>query len=123
LSPGRALVATRVGYQHGMRHLVALAIASIALVPANAGADGHHGRRPLTLAVIGDMPYGTSPTDTTQFDTSPAFIDAINADRAVSFVLHSTLPLEYLHLTIGPAGDPPPDAETFGPFRWDRVIP
>jgi len=41
-----------------------------------------------TLAVIGDMPYGTSPTDTAQFLAGPAFIAAINNDTDVSLVLH-----------------------------------
>ncbi|HEX2735841.1 MAG TPA: hypothetical protein VHM70_29780 [Polyangiaceae bacterium] len=46
------------------------------------------GGRQLTAAVYGDAPYGTSPTDTAQFDATPAFINAVNADSAVSLVLH-----------------------------------
>jgi hypothetical protein len=41
-----------------------------------------------TIAVFGDSPYGTSPTDTVQTSSTPAFIDAMNADPDVSLVLH-----------------------------------
>jgi len=41
------------------------------------------------LAVTGDMPYGASPTDTVEFDASPAYIAAINSDKDVSMVLHA----------------------------------
>src|SRR5262245_61461939 len=40
-----------------------------------------------SLAVYGDAPYGTSPTDTTQFDLSPGFVAAVNADASVDLVL------------------------------------
>jgi hypothetical protein len=55
---------------------------------ASAAAHGHHHRTPSTFAVIGDTPYGTSPSDTTQLVAAPAFIDAIDADAAVSYVIH-----------------------------------
>ena len=42
----------------------------------------------FTLAVIGDMPYGTSITDTSQYLASPAFISQINKDSDISAVLH-----------------------------------
>jgi hypothetical protein len=42
-----------------------------------------------TIAVIGDMPYGAKPTDTAEFDASPAFITAINNDPDASLVLHA----------------------------------
>ncbi|MDI1301779.1 MAG: hypothetical protein PSX71_07740 [bacterium] len=42
-----------------------------------------------TVAVIGDSPYGTTPTDDAQFLKYPAFISAINLDSAVSLVLHA----------------------------------
>ena len=42
----------------------------------------------LTLAVYGDSPYGTSPTDRTETDETPAFIASINADPRVDLVLH-----------------------------------
>lgn len=44
--------------------------------------------RPLTIAVYGDAPYGTNPTDTVQFEATPAFIDAVNADPSVELILH-----------------------------------
>ena len=42
----------------------------------------------LTLAVYGDSPYGTSPTDRTETDLTLAFIASINADPKVDLVLH-----------------------------------
>jgi hypothetical protein len=42
----------------------------------------------LTVAVYGDSPYGTTPTDTSETDLTPAFINSINADPDVSLVLH-----------------------------------
>jgi len=47
-----------------------------------------HSNNTLTLAVYGDSPYGTSPTDRTQTDLTPAFIASINADPKVDLVLH-----------------------------------
>lgn len=41
-----------------------------------------------TVAVIGDVPYGTTPTDTAQLNDNPKFISAINSDADVSVVLH-----------------------------------
>ncbi|HEY2296861.1 MAG TPA: metallophosphoesterase [Jatrophihabitans sp.] len=64
-----------------------LALALIAVPAASASADRNdHGS--FTLAVYGDAPYGTSPTDTSEFDATPAFIDSINADPDVSTVAH-----------------------------------
>jgi hypothetical protein len=42
-----------------------------------------------TVAVYGDAPYGTSPTDTAELQATPAFIAAINADPDVSLVMHA----------------------------------
>ena len=42
----------------------------------------------LTVAVFGDSPYGTTPTDTVEFNDSPAFIASINRDPKVDLVLH-----------------------------------
>ena len=41
-----------------------------------------------SIAVYGDAPYGTTPTDTAEFQATPAFIQSINKDRDVSFVVH-----------------------------------
>lgn len=54
----------------------------------NTGADSASSTA-FTVAVIGDTPYDSSATDTTQFDLSPKFIAAINADPEVSLVLHA----------------------------------
>jgi hypothetical protein len=51
--------------------------------PLNVGSANE-----LTLAIYGDSPYGTTPTDTTQFEATPAFIDSVNADPKVDLVLH-----------------------------------
>src|SRR5579859_1090552 len=64
---------------------VALAAAgtlSMAL-PATASPQGAP-----TLAVYGDAPYGINPTDTAEFQATPAFIDSVNADPQVSAVVH-----------------------------------
>jgi hypothetical protein len=54
---------------------------------ASPGADGHDDER-STLAVYGDAPYGTTPTDTSQTALTPAFIAAVNADAEVEMILH-----------------------------------
>jgi hypothetical protein len=59
-----------------------------ALCLALAACGGGDDLPKSTVAVIGDMPYGTSPTDTSEFVANPAFIAAINADPDVSLVLH-----------------------------------
>ena len=40
------------------------------------------------FAIIGDMPYGTSPTDTSQFLANPAYISALNADKELFATMH-----------------------------------
>ena len=68
-----------------MNKLIALGAVLVvgALTPAaTALADG------TTLAVYGDAPYGTSPTDTSETAATRAFIDAVNADPAVNMVVH-----------------------------------
>jgi len=42
----------------------------------------------INVAVYGDAPYGTTPTDTAEQQATPAFIESINADPDVSLVLH-----------------------------------
>ncbi|KAB0584681.1 hypothetical protein F7Q92_02285 [Ideonella dechloratans] len=64
--------------------------AALALAAALAGCGGSSSDpTSMTLAVIGDMPYGASPTDTAEFDATPDFINAINADKDVSMVMHA----------------------------------
>jgi hypothetical protein len=45
--------------------------------------------QPFTIAVIGDSPYGASPTDTAEFAKYPSYVAAINNDKDVSMVLHT----------------------------------
>ncbi|MGH9141739.1 MAG: metallophosphoesterase [Vicinamibacterales bacterium] len=66
-----------------------------------ATADDHKsdlrvgGNGPLTIAVYGDAPYSnvpadfsqTPPNETSEFDATPAFIDAVNKDKKVKLVL------------------------------------
>src|SRR4051812_4745488 len=68
--------------------LVLSAIFGIFAHSAIAGADTGFGDG-LTVAVYGDAPYGTTPTDTAQLLATPAFIEAINADPDVSLVMHA----------------------------------
>ncbi|MES2978973.1 MAG: hypothetical protein V4731_11165 [Pseudomonadota bacterium] len=42
----------------------------------------------FSIAVIGDVPYGSSPTDTRQLVAHPKFIAALNAAKDVSLVAH-----------------------------------
>ena len=74
--------------------LAAVAVAVASVGTAQAVADSGHASgskgatAPFTLAVYGDAPYGTTPTDTSEFQATPAFIDSVNADPAVSTVVH-----------------------------------
>ncbi len=68
-----------------------LAISVALATPAAASASNHDNRHDsgsFTYAAYGDAPYGTSPTDTSETDATPAFIRTVNADKAVSTVLH-----------------------------------
>ena len=70
-----------------------LAVAGVALamlaapIAASASSDSH-GTSAITFAVYGDAPYGTTPTDTSEFQATPAFIQSVNADPDVSGVIH-----------------------------------
>src|SRR6478735_11753732 len=76
----------------GVLVAVALALGVAVAAPAAASTahagDGDHGSDSFSYAVYGDAPYGTTPTDTSETDATPAFIRAVNADKAVSAVLH-----------------------------------
>ncbi len=67
---------------------VAAAVSLAFAVPAMARDNKafSHSANPLTMAVFGDEPYGTSPADTAQFGATPGFIDSINRDPAVRLV-------------------------------------
>ncbi len=77
-----------------MRRIIASGgvIAALALVPAALAGNGTPINRGsanvLTMAVYGDAPYGTTPTDTAQFQAMPGFIGSINQDPKVRQVLH-----------------------------------
>ena len=80
----------RAGPTHGVLVASVLALGVAICVPTVAQA-GDHGREhegAFTYAVYGDAPYGASPTDTSETDATPAFVRAVNADPAVSAVLH-----------------------------------
>lgn len=66
--------------------------ATLMLASVLSGCGGNNSVAPAepvsSFAVIGDMPYGTTPTDDSQFLANPAFINAINSDTDVSVVLH-----------------------------------
>src|SRR3954467_14774383 len=64
--------------------LVAPAVASTSHPDRAGGRDAGS----FAYAVYGDAPYGTSPTDTSETDATPAFVRTVNADKAVSAVLH-----------------------------------
>ena len=79
------------------RHAVALTAAIIGLAPALAALPASAGNGtplnrdsadPLTLAVYGDAPYGTTPTDDAELLATPAFIQSINDDPQVDLVAH-----------------------------------
>jgi Calcineurin-like phosphoesterase len=63
-------------------------VANEAALAGNGTPFNPHSANVLTLAVYGDAPYGTTPTDTAEFEATPAFIDAVNRDSKVSLVLH-----------------------------------
>jgi hypothetical protein len=68
----------------------------------------------------GDVFPGTT-TNVCSYDdwnTHP-FYDVSNVHRVV--VHGSTLPLEYLRLTVTPGGRAPTSDSAFGPFTWERV--
>jgi hypothetical protein len=78
--------------------LAALALLSFAVLATAGDGKGDlrsGGDGPLTMAVYGDAPYSnvaadwtkTPPNETGQFDATPAFIDAVNADKKVKLVL------------------------------------
>jgi hypothetical protein len=67
-----------------MRNIILLSVLALTSVLTGCLDD-----KISTVAVIGDMPYGANPTDTAEFDASPAFITAINNDPDASLILHA----------------------------------
>lgn len=67
---------------------VAVVAASTVVGAQNGTPINPNSKNTLTVAVYGDSPYGTNPTDTTQTDKTLAFIDSINTDPKVDLVLH-----------------------------------
>jgi len=59
-----------------------------AAIAGNGTAINPDSANALTLAVYGDAPYGTTPTDTAEFEATPAFIASINGDPQVDLVVH-----------------------------------
>jgi hypothetical protein len=68
--------------------VASVAAAVLAIVPSSNALAAIDEPGALTIAVHGDAPYGTTPTDTAQFLAMPAFIDSINEDPQVSTVVH-----------------------------------
>ncbi|HKD96659.1 MAG TPA: hypothetical protein VKB69_03560 [Micromonosporaceae bacterium] len=66
--------------------IAALAAAVPLSVAAAASSDDSPGS--YTFAMYGDAPYGTNPTDTAEFQATPAFIASVNAASDVNFVGH-----------------------------------
>ncbi|CAN5374688.1 hypothetical protein BH11PSE11_BH11PSE11_32150 [soil metagenome] len=71
-----------------MRALVLLSICMLSPLLSGCGGSSDAVSKSV-FAVIGDSPYGTSPTDTTQTLANPAFINVLNSDADVSLVLHT----------------------------------
>lgn len=67
---------------------LATPLACAAALALTACGGGGGGNDPFTMAAIGDVPYGSSPTDTAQFKALPTFLQALDADQDVSFAVH-----------------------------------
>jgi hypothetical protein len=78
--------------RHAALHLLVTTLAAACLTACGGGNDTPDTAAPTasatTVAVIGDVPYGTSPTDTAEFGAAPAFLQSITADTTVSALLH-----------------------------------
>ena len=82
----------RTGFVRQLITTAVLAYAVLAAAEAALAGNGNplnpHSANELTFAVYGDAPYGTTPTDTAEFEATPAFIRSINADPEVRLVVH-----------------------------------
>ena len=68
-----------------MRHFALPLVLGIAALTSACGS-GEPDK--FSFAVIGDAPYGTGPTDTSQLTAMPNLIKSINGDADVALVLH-----------------------------------
>jgi hypothetical protein len=71
-----------------LRTLALTAALSLALVVSGCGGGDDIHNEKFTVAVIGDVPYGLTPTDNSQSLLNPSLISALNADPDASIVLH-----------------------------------
>ena len=70
-----------------MRHAVPTIAFAVALAVAGCSSNDDSPSK-FTVAVIGDVPYGVSPTDTSQSLANPGLITALNADADAEVVIH-----------------------------------
>src|SRR3954466_1250480 len=63
-------------------------VAAVVAIGFAIAAPAAMGNKTETMAVYGDAPYGPTQADTAQFEATPAFIDAVNADPKVRRVIH-----------------------------------
>jgi hypothetical protein len=71
-----------------MKYFIAPIVCSAALAISGCGGSGSSAPAKSSLAVIGDVPYGATATDTSQTTALPAFLKALDSDADVSLVLH-----------------------------------
>ena len=65
-----------------------LAPLTLALAACASGREVAPTATATSVAVIGDLPYGTSPSDVAALQATPAFLKSILADTSVSALLH-----------------------------------
>jgi hypothetical protein len=71
---------------------------------------------------MGDGTAATMPCTDDSYDSHPYYADGVpNFHRLV--VHGATVPLQYTRLSISPRGGYVASDSSFGPFRWERVIP
>ena len=63
-------------------------VLSLAIVVSGCGGSDTPSFPKSTVAVIGDVPYGATPTDVSQSLAHPGLISSMNADTDVSIVMH-----------------------------------
>jgi len=70
-----------------MKNIV-LAVAFVAALLSACGGGDIPVPQKFSVGFIGDLPYGLSPTDTSQFIAAPAFLKTVNDDKDLNFVIH-----------------------------------